>query len=337
MKKLDLFEIILIIAVMAISLYAALSDSQNFANNWFTRDDAYYYFKVAQNISEGHGSTFDGINPTNGYHPLWMLICVPIFSLARFDLILPLRILLMVISGLSLGSGIVIYRLLGKIFSAPIGAIMAVYWVFNYEIITAIYQQGLETGIAAFFVLLLVDRLYQFEKTWRTHEVSNKQLIEVGIVATLALFSRLDLVFVVTFVGVWIIFRKQPLRYLLPLDMFALATAVLISFVNILGFPKGYYFYADSAVVLIALAIAVKIPLAYFLGLYEPSTTTQGIFRTLKQITILAVISSIIIAPIMLLLQKTNVIIGFPRSALIYDLILTFTFKIGRASCRERV
>ena len=27
----------------------------------------------------GHGSTFDGIDPTNGYHPLWMLIAVPFF------------------------------------------------------------------------------------------------------------------------------------------------------------------------------------------------------------------------------------------------------------------
>ena len=88
------FETILIIVVMSMSLYAAFSDAQNLSLRWFTRDDAYYYFKVAQNISEGHGSTFDGINKTNGYHPLWMVICIPIFALARFDLILPLRILL---------------------------------------------------------------------------------------------------------------------------------------------------------------------------------------------------------------------------------------------------
>jgi hypothetical protein len=87
-KKFPWFETILIIVVMSISLYAALSDPQNMSWQWFTRDDAYYYFKVAQNISEGHGSTFDGINRTNGYHPLWMLICIPIFALARFDLIL---------------------------------------------------------------------------------------------------------------------------------------------------------------------------------------------------------------------------------------------------------
>ena len=110
MKRLPWFEIILILVVMTISLYAALSDAQNLSWRWFTRDDAYYYFKVAQNISEGHGSTFDGIDATNGYHPLWMLVCIPIFALARFDLILPLRILLLVMSGLSVATGILLYR-----------------------------------------------------------------------------------------------------------------------------------------------------------------------------------------------------------------------------------
>src|SRR4030042_943851 len=81
MKRFPWFEIILILVVMSMSLYAALSDAQNLSWRWFTRDDAYYYFKVAQNISEGHGSTFDGINPTNGYHPLWMLVCISLTSI----------------------------------------------------------------------------------------------------------------------------------------------------------------------------------------------------------------------------------------------------------------
>src|SRR5829696_2074212 len=134
-KRFPWFETILIIVVMSMSLYAALSDSQNLSVRWFVRDDAYYYFKVAQNISEGHGSTFDGINKTNGYHPLWMLICIPIFALARFDLILPLRILLILMSGLSVGTAILLYRLIGKVFIPAIGAIAALYWVFDSHII----------------------------------------------------------------------------------------------------------------------------------------------------------------------------------------------------------
>src|SRR5678816_2782021 len=148
MKSYRWFEILLVLIVMAISLYGAFSDAQNFSWRWFTRDDAYYYFKVAQNISEGHGSTFDGINKTNGYHPLWMLICVPVFALARFDLILPLRILFLLLSGLSAATGILLYRLVGRVFTPAIGALAALSWVFSQHVLNAVYVQGLETGIA---------------------------------------------------------------------------------------------------------------------------------------------------------------------------------------------
>src|SRR5262245_58636191 len=167
MKRFPWFEIILVIVVGAISLYGASADGQNFSRRWFTRDDAYYYFKVAQNISEGHGSTFDGIDVTNGYHPLWMLVCIPIFALARFDLILPLRILLLFMSGLSVTTGILLYRLIGKIFFPAIGAMAAFYWVFSHDVFATLYQNGLESGIAAFFVVLLVYKLYEFELSWR--------------------------------------------------------------------------------------------------------------------------------------------------------------------------
>src|SRR3990170_5245674 len=119
MKRFPWFETILIVVVMSISLYAALSDAQNLSWHWFIRDDAYYYFKVAQNISEGQGSSFDGINPTNGYHPLWLLICIPIFALARFDLILPLRVLMLVSGAISAATGVLLFRLVGRTLSAP--------------------------------------------------------------------------------------------------------------------------------------------------------------------------------------------------------------------------
>lgn len=40
----------------------------------FSNDDSFFYLKTAYNFSEGFGSTFDKVNLTNGYHPLWFLI-----------------------------------------------------------------------------------------------------------------------------------------------------------------------------------------------------------------------------------------------------------------------
>ncbi len=45
-----------------------------------TFDDAYYYFGIARNVAEGHGSTFDRLNSTNGYHPLWLGLAVPFYA-----------------------------------------------------------------------------------------------------------------------------------------------------------------------------------------------------------------------------------------------------------------
>jgi hypothetical protein len=42
----------------------------------YPADDAFFYMQVASHIVAGHGSTFHTITPTNGYHPLWMLVCV---------------------------------------------------------------------------------------------------------------------------------------------------------------------------------------------------------------------------------------------------------------------
>ena len=39
----------------------------------FFPDDAYFYIKTAMNIRLGMGSTFDGLNATNGYHPLYLI------------------------------------------------------------------------------------------------------------------------------------------------------------------------------------------------------------------------------------------------------------------------
>jgi hypothetical protein len=46
-------------------------------------DDAYYYLSIARNLADGAGSTADGINTTNGYHPLWCWLLAPLFRLTE--------------------------------------------------------------------------------------------------------------------------------------------------------------------------------------------------------------------------------------------------------------
>jgi hypothetical protein len=326
MKRWNWFEILLILAVASSGLYAAFSDAQNLSMRWFIRDDAYYYFKVAQNISEGYGSTFDGINKSNGYHPLWLIACIPVFALARFDLILPLRVLLIVLSGLTAGTSILLYRILGRIFTPVLGALAAIYWAFSTDILTRVYQQGLETGIAAFFIVLFVYKLLDFETRWRTSPPSNRQLVALGILAALVIFSRLDLVFLAGMTGIWIILRKSPMRYLMPLDIVFIVVAALLAIILRVTF-KEYYKFSDVAVVMVVVGLLFKLPAAYFLGLYRRSTLTNPA-RLLKQLCLFAVSASLGVGLVMVVVTPLAGFDGFPRSAIAYDLILTFLFFV---------
>ena len=62
------FGIFLIIVMAAASLF-------NFAPEKFPADDGFFYLQISNNISHGFGSTFHKIAYTNGYQPLWMIIC----------------------------------------------------------------------------------------------------------------------------------------------------------------------------------------------------------------------------------------------------------------------
>src|SRR5207249_52514 len=48
-------------------------------------DDAFYYFQIARHLAQGRGFTFDGIHPTNGFHPLWLFLLVPIYRIVPGD------------------------------------------------------------------------------------------------------------------------------------------------------------------------------------------------------------------------------------------------------------
>ncbi|TNE59193.1 MAG: hypothetical protein EP344_09075 [Bacteroidetes bacterium] len=40
-------------------------------------DDLFYYTQIAGYLAQGHGFTFDGINPTNGFQPLFLFLLAP--------------------------------------------------------------------------------------------------------------------------------------------------------------------------------------------------------------------------------------------------------------------
>jgi hypothetical protein len=62
----------------------------------YLSDDAYFYLVIAKNIVDGHGSTFNTITPTNGYHPLWLAVCTAMSFVASDSKSAALTIILLV-------------------------------------------------------------------------------------------------------------------------------------------------------------------------------------------------------------------------------------------------
>jgi len=123
-------------------------------------DDAFYGFKIAQNIAAGLGSTFDGLHPTNGYHPLWtggilVLLCraVP----GRPELLVNLALVLQ--SLMDIGTTMGVYLIARAVLSSSGWAILAAaLYAFNPNVI--FYEvDGLETALGT---LLMVAVLWIF-------------------------------------------------------------------------------------------------------------------------------------------------------------------------------
>jgi hypothetical protein len=322
LKRLHIFEISLIIVVLTVHLYAALSDAYGLPNMWFTRDDAYYYFKVAQNITEGKGSTFDGINPTNGYHPLWMVICIPIFFLARYDLILPLRVLIMVMAALNVATAIMIYRYIKQNLSEPVAMMASMFWLFNMYIHYTMYEYGLESPIAAFSIVLFIYKLSQFEHKWRSQPVRRGEIASLAAVALLVMFSRLDLIFLVMIAGLWIIFRNTTIRFFAPLDMVIISISMACSIALRTDIQTYNNEYVSPAIQITMIALVIKMVSLYFFGGYQ-HPRTNPVMKTLGRTLPALLTGSIATTAIYFLLSQTGLMHHLPRTAFIIDFLIS--------------
>src|SRR3990172_4891049 len=120
-------EIFFLLLALLPHLVISLSNP-NTILDWYSSDDSFYYFQVARNLAEGQGFTFDGLNPTNGFHPLWLFLITPLFLFAQFDPLLSLRLLLVVCALMSAGTAILLYLLLRRYTSAWVAAFVGLLW-----------------------------------------------------------------------------------------------------------------------------------------------------------------------------------------------------------------
>ncbi|RZN35096.1 MAG: hypothetical protein EF813_09270 [Methanosarcinales archaeon] len=163
-----------------------------------TNDDTFYYFKTAKNIAYGNGVSFDGINQTNGFQPLWMLLLVPIFYLFGSDLVLPIRIILMFQVLLTALTTILVYKfcILGRVKKHTAIVISLIWFIYPIHVVSVMCGQ--ESALYALFLMLtMYFYVTRFDKSQSFTQISNKNKVMLGLLTGLTFLSRLDGVFLI--------------------------------------------------------------------------------------------------------------------------------------------
>lgn len=155
-------------------------------------DDAFFYFGIAKNIAVGKGATFDGSIMTNGFHPIYALLLVPIFWFSLENPEVPVHVALTILSIFNVLTGYVVFLIVRKIAGRIAGLFGAFLWLFNPFVIL-IALNGVEVGVAAFFISLCI---YVHLEERKVDRVSLPKMVLLGFLTALAVLSRVDAVFI---------------------------------------------------------------------------------------------------------------------------------------------
>ena len=199
-----------LIPVAAIVGLATLSPPM--ALNDYLSDDAYYYLRVAANIAHGAGSTFGNLVPTNGYHPLWQLVLVPVFWIVRTpDAAIPA---VFAIGSVAWIVCVALYRRIGQRCDAEAAFLCGgIYlgWLCTFALPggAGLVFLGMETTLALPIMLWLVE-LSLRRAIFTAAPQTRRSLLAVGAVLTLMCLARLDAVFIAAaYIGAFVLIQQK--------------------------------------------------------------------------------------------------------------------------------
>lgn len=157
-------------------------------------DDAYYYFTIAHNLTSGVGVTFDGLAPTNGFHPLWLVAITAFWFAVGSSQTLPVHLALTLGALFDLVTIFGIWRLASSVTQRlNLAAFVVLVYALNpYNLMAAV--NGLETSLGAMiFVWSLV--IY-----WRIRLITNirwQDWLAMGGLWSFLLLARTDYLIIV--------------------------------------------------------------------------------------------------------------------------------------------
>jgi hypothetical protein len=154
---------------------------------WPLRDDSFYYFNIAWNLTHGGGLRHDSFNITTGFQPLFLLIISPFFWMAaNKQLAITLTLLLQTIVGV-LG-GFSLYRL-GQRFGRAASLLLLAVWAVS-PVFVELDLNGMETSLVLYLVVVTID---YYLRRFVDGVAGRRQFFTLGILCGLSFLARIDL------------------------------------------------------------------------------------------------------------------------------------------------
>jgi hypothetical protein len=195
-------------AALLVRVSVSLADYRSLIGNDILQDDAFYYFKIAANIVHGKGLTFDGIHPTAGFQPLYVLLLIPVMALCGSDPVAPLHVANLMLAVIGAATGMLLFRLTRRLVGPNAGlSVLALWTVSPYFILFSV--NGMETGLAMFFAVATLHGYLRFRST--EGRLIRKDIL-FGSVCGLSVMARLDMLLLLFAMAVdwgWCWLRQQ--------------------------------------------------------------------------------------------------------------------------------
>lgn len=201
-------------------------------------DDSYYYFVIARNTVRANSVSMDGVNVTNGFHPLWLFVLMPLFGRAAAlsdSLVTQTLILSSILDMVTIWIVGQLAAILTR--RESLGVLGAGLYAFNPIVILQV-TNGLETALAMLTISVFLLLLW----AWLSKPPGWTLTVFLGISGALMFLARSDSIFLLglSYIAALIYWRCEKKRWL------AVIVAGITSSVIVLPWFLWSYFSVGS-------------------------------------------------------------------------------------------
>jgi len=182
-------------------------------------DDTLYGYSIARHIALGQGITYNGIDKTNGFQPLWIFLITPVFLFTK-DIYLAINIILTFQAVLDAIVVFLIYKLAQELFDYKVGLLSSLFWAINPLIIFQT-MNGIEVTL---YIMFILATLGYYNKIRNNLTIKNTVLL--GLLIGLTFLARGDGIFLYFILAFHILFWKRKFKSFL---IFSIVSLLIVS------------------------------------------------------------------------------------------------------------